>query len=212
MEAKEFKEIREKLGLSQSDLGSLIGIKTRQQINNFESGKTKINPLIAEKMQELCKKNLHLEFEECLDSDSTPQDSEMVNIPFYKDFAVSAGFGIENFGSEIELIPFKKRELSLMFGITSFNKIGIIQVIGDSMSPTLKEGQMLVFVDDSTSIEGAIYIVQYQDEVFVKRLKKRPLELVSDNKEYSNITIKELEEIRIIGRVVGVYELNYRRI
>lgn len=212
MEAKEFKEIREKLGLSQSDLGSLIGIKTRQQINNFESGKTKINPLIAEKMQELCKKNLHLEFEECLDSDSTPQDSETINIPFYKDFVASAGFGVENFAGEMELIPFKKRELSLMFGITSFNKIGIIQVIGDSMSPTLKEGQMLVFVDDSTSIEGAIYIVQYQDEVFVKRLKKRPLELVSDNKEYSNIAIKELEEIRIIGRVVGVYELNYRRV
>lgn len=56
MEASEFKDIRLKLGLSQEKIGTLIGIKTRQQINNFESGKTKINPLIADKMLSLCKK------------------------------------------------------------------------------------------------------------------------------------------------------------
>lgn len=197
-------KVKDEMSFSKDiELCNAIGAKKQ----NFDKWiqRNSIPPVWDIKIKSLVKTNV-------LNTESTPQDSEMVNIPFYKDFAVSAGFGVENFAGEMESIPFKKRELSLMFGITSFNKIGIIQVIGDSMSPTLKEGQMLVFVDDSTSIEGAIYIVQYQDEVFVKRLKKRPLELVSDNKEYSNITIKELEEIRIIGRVVGVYELNYRRI
>lgn len=134
-----------------------------------------------------------------------------ITIPFYKDFAVSAGFGATNFEGDVELIPFNKNELRAMFGLTSFNKMGIVSVIGDSMYPTLKEGQMLIFQDDGSSIEGGIYIIEYQNEVFVKRLKKRPLSLVSDNKEYSNIEVKDLEELRIIGRVIGAYEIIYKR-
>ncbi|MCI5969144.1 LexA family transcriptional regulator [Helicobacter sp.] len=221
MEASEFKEIRLKLGLSQEKIGALIGIKTRQQINNFERGKIKINPLIADKMLSLCKKNLHKNDE----SDKSnklgelnaynPQNSDtsdnQITIPFYKDFAVSAGFGATNFEGEVELIPFNKNELRAMFGVVSFNKMGIVSVVGDSMYPTLKEGQMLIFQDDGSSIEGGIYIIEYQNEVFVKRLKKRPLSLVSDNKEYSNIEVKDLEELRIIGRVIGAYEIIYKR-
>ena len=70
---------------------------------------------------------------------------------------------------------------------------------------------MLIFQDDGSSIEGGIYIIEYQNEVFVKRLKKRLLSLVSDNKEYSSIEVKDLEELRIIGRVIGAYEIIYKR-
>lgn len=167
------------------------------------------------------KKNLHKNDESDksnkLDELNTysPQNSDtpdnQITIPFYKDFAVSAGFGATNFDGEVELIPFNKNELRAMFGLTSFNKVGIVSVIGDSMYPTLKEGQMLIFQDDGSSIEGGIYIIEYQNEVFVKRLKKRPLSLVSDNKEYSSIEVKDLEELRIIGRVIGVYEIIYKR-
>ncbi|EAI0847015.1 S24 family peptidase, partial [Campylobacter coli] len=52
----------------------------------------------------------------------------------------------------------------------------------------------------------------YQSEVFVKRLRKRPLSLISDNKDYPPIVMNEDEEIKIIGRVVGTYDLNYRRL
>lgn len=71
---------------------------------------------------------------------------------------------------------------------------------------------MIVFQDDGSMIEGGIYVVEYQSETFVKRLKKRPLCLMSDNKEYPPITIGDAEEIRIIGRVVGTYDLSYRRL
>lgn len=99
-----------------------------------------------------------------------------------------------------------------MFNLHGLNKIGILPVIGDSMQPTIPEGQMIVFQDDGSNVEGGIYVVEYQNETFVKRLKKRPLRLVSDNKDYEPIEIDNLEEIRIIGRVVGTYEFNYRRL
>lgn len=151
-------------------------------------------------------------YKKIMDLVGDDEDSDnQITIPFYKDFAVSAGFGATNFDGEVELIPFNKNELRAMFGLTSFNKAGIVSVIGDSMYPTLKEGQMLIFQDDGSSIEGGIYIIEYQNEVFVKRLKKRPLSLVSDNKEYSSIEVKDLEELRIIGRVIGVYEIIYKR-
>lgn len=99
-----------------------------------------------------------------------------------------------------------------MFNIQGFLKIGIIPVIGDSMAPTIKEGEMIVFQDDGSMIEGGIYVIEYQSEVFVKRLRKRPLSLISDNKDYPPIVMDEDEEIKIIGRVVGTYDLNYRRL
>lgn len=151
-------------------------------------------------------------YKKIMDLVGDDEDSDnQITIPFYKDFAVSAGFGATNFDGEVELIPFNKNELRAMFGVVSFNKMGIVSVVGDSMYPTLKEGQMLLFQDDGSSIEGGIYIIEYQNEVFVKRLKKRPLSLVSDNKEYSNIEVKDLEELRIIGRVIGAYEIIYKR-
>lgn len=204
MEAAEFKEIRLKLGLTQSELGDKLGI-TKRQIINYEKGGSKINSEYADMIRGLIGANNFTYATE------HKKSINQITIPFYKDFAVSAGFGATNFDGEVELIPFNKNELRAMFGLTSFNKVGIVSVIGDSMYPTLKEGQMLIFQDDGSSIEGGIYIIEYQNEVFVKRLKKRPLSLVSDNKEYSSIEVKDLEELRIIGRVIGVYEIIYKR-
>lgn len=55
-----------------------------------------------------------------------------------------------------------KQDLRLMFNIQGFLKIGIIPVIGDSMTPTIKEGEMIIFQDDGSMIEGGIYVIEYQ--------------------------------------------------
>ena len=208
MKAKEFKDIRLKLGLTQEELGNKLGI-TKRQIINYEKGESKINSESADMIRTLIDE---INYTNPPNTPPMKQIEAEVIIPYYKDFSVSAGFGSLNFDGEIEMLPFNKNELRAMFGISNFNKMGIISVIGDSMHPTLKEGQMLLFQEDGSSIEGAIYIIEYQSELFVKRLKKRPLSLVSDNKEYSNIEIKELQELKIIGRVVGAYEIVYQRL
>ena len=203
----EFKRLFEKIGLSQVEVAKLLE-KSQKQVSNYINGKTKADNYIIDRMYRIANKEAFCK--EDLISNNETSDNQ-ITIPFYKDFAVSAGFGATNFEGDVELIPFNKNELRAMFGLTSFNKVGIVSVIGDSMYPTLKEWQMLIFQDDGSSIEGGIYIIEYQNEVFVKRLKKRPLSLVSDNKEYSSIEVKDLEELRIIGRVIGAYEIIYKR-
>ncbi|HDX3472962.1 TPA: S24 family peptidase [Campylobacter jejuni] len=177
---------------------------SRESANNWPNRLSKKQILIYEKDKKL--KNI---------SKITQKqtiDEDIILIPFYKDNSVSAGFGSINYENSVQHIPFNKQDLRLMFNIQGFLKIGIIPVIGDSMFPTIKEGEMIVFQDDGSMIEGGIYIVEYQNETFVKRLRKRPLSLISDNKNYPPITIENDEEIKIIGRVVGTYDLNYKRL
>ncbi|RAZ62651.1 S24 family peptidase [Campylobacter hyointestinalis subsp. lawsonii] len=136
---------------------------------------------------------------------------DTVYVPFFKDGAVSAGFGTEDFGNDCDFLPFKKQDLRLMFGAHSTANIGIIPCVGNSMQPTIEEGELVVFQQDNTQSEGAIYVVRFENELFVKRLKKRPLQLVSDNKEYEPISLGEFGEIEILGRVIGSYSINTKR-
>lgn len=140
--------------------------------------------------------------------------SDTVYVPFFKDGRVSAGFGTENYDNgEHEFLPFKPQDLRLMFNASPNAVLGIIPCLGNSMEPTIMEGDLVVFQKDDMQIEGAIYVCRYDNELFVKRLKKRPyLSLISDNKEYEPISVNELEEVYILGRVVGSYSINSKKI
>ncbi len=83
----------------------------------------------------------------------------------------------------------------------------LMQVVGNSMEPEVQEGD-LVLVDQSRTdvLAGGIYAVGVEDTVLVKRVEKRPGQLVlhSDNTDYSPICLAgdELNSVRVIGRVV----------
>lgn len=137
-----------------------------------------------------------------------------VYVPFFKDGVVSAGRGAENddFG-EPELLPFNPNDLKIMFNVSPHAKLGIVPCFGNSMEPTIKESDLVVFCDDINQIEGAIYVCKYENEIFIKRIKKRPtLALISDNKDYEPIIIEEELNVEILGRVVGCYAINSKRI
>lgn len=136
---------------------------------------------------------------------------DTVYVPFFKDGAVSAGFGTHDFGNDCDFLPFKKQDLRLMFGAHSTAHIGVIPCIGNSMQPTIEEGELIVFQCDGSQNEGAIYVIRFEGELFVKRLKKRPLQLVSDNKDYEPIEPQADQELEIIGRVIGSYSINSKR-
>lgn len=188
--AKDKYELAEKLELS------------RESANNWPNRLSKKTISLFEKDKELRSAG-----------ESATDWGDVVMVPFYIGCFASAGLGSTNYEPMTrQHIPFSKQELQSMFNIQGFLKLGIIPVIGDSMHPTIKEGEMIVFQDDGSIIEGAIYVVEYQNETFVKRLKKRPLCLISDNKEYPPIEIGSAEEIKIVGRVVGTYDLSYKRL
>ncbi len=85
----------------------------------------------------------------------------------------------------------------------------LMDVFGNSMEPEIREGDM-VLVDQSQKdlYAGSIYAVGFEDTVMVKRLERKPGEVVlhSDNPDYSPLHIRgdELENFRIIGRIVWI--------
>lgn len=85
----------------------------------------------------------------------------------------------------------------------------LMDVMGNSMEPELKEGDM-VLVDQSQKsvLAGGIYAVGVEDTVMVKRIEKLPgrLVLLSDNPDYSPISLSgdELDAVRMIGKILWI--------
>ena len=87
-----------------------------------------------------------------------------------------------------------------------------IDVKGDSMEPTLADGEPIIFDRSSARFDrDAVYVITIADELFVKRVRRVPtaggmmtLSLISDNPAYPEVTLdpETQERVRIIGRVV----------
>lgn len=88
-------------------------------------------------------------------------------------------------------------------------KMRLFFIAGDSMAPTLNEGDM-VMVDTAQIggvISGKIYMLRIGEELMMKRLENRPngiLLIRSDNPSYEPIEINTHEEndVEIYGRMV----------
>jgi len=85
----------------------------------------------------------------------------------------------------------------------------LMDITGNSMEPELKEKDT-VLIDQSQKavLADAIYAVGLDDTIVVKRVEKRPKELVllSENRSYSMMSFRgeEMNSVRIIGKVIWV--------
>lgn len=87
--------------------------------------------------------------------------------------------------------------------------IMVLEVVGDSMSPTLESGdRVMVDTTYSKPTPDGIYVIEEGDGPMVKRLQlirrsdPPEIRIISDNKHHEPYTLR-LEDIRIIGRVSG---------
>lgn len=140
-------------------------------------------------------------------------ESNLVEIPYFQDTYAAAGAGALNYDEVPVIMAFDSNFLKIHLKITSFKHLHIINSIGNSMEPTLKEGELLFvnpFENESHQIkDGGIYVINCNNGVLVKRINHNPINgnivLVSDNKSVADISItgEEFESCSIIGRVVG---------
>lgn len=92
----------------------------------------------------------------------------------------------------------------------SVNAMVLMQVIGDSMEPLIQEGDYVLIDQSQQEIyAGGLYALGLDETIMVKRVEKHPHELLilSANPNYSPISLKgdEIETVRVIGRVVGMW-------
>jgi phage repressor protein C with HTH and peptisase S24 domain len=107
-------------------------------------------------------------------------------------------------------LSFNNEFLRHNFGIKENKNIAIIYAEGNSMEPTIAAGEMLVIggVDKDEYQDGAIYVVEYNGDMLVKRMQRNPktgkVRLISDNTSFETIEIEgdDLKNFRIIGRIM----------
>lgn len=129
-------------------------------------------------------------------------------IKYYPSVNVSAGGGAYEDEDSYETIEVPAYFSAMLGGEKNLKNIEAINVVGDSMEPTLNSDN-IIFLDSSKkdfSKEG-IYAFTTVHGLFVKRIQRRldgQLDIISDNKEYP-MQIVPKDEIQILGKVVGSF-------
>lgn len=137
----------------------------------------------------------------------TADDMELV--PFY-DVRASAGFGA--FNSEVyapdDYIGLSKHWLDVR-GLY-LNRLVFITALGDSMYPTISDGDMLL-INQATKQpkDGKIYVFRQGDQLWVKRVQGiiGGIRLISDNKAVYNpvdVMFDDALDFEVLGQVVYI--------
>ena len=133
---------------------------------------------------------------------------EFALIPGYH-LAVSAGHGQLAQKEEIKrYLAFRRKWLK--FRGLDIKSLAIVFAKGDSMEPTIQNGNsLLVDLSDKKLTEGSIFVLRFGDDLYAKRLQKHfngGVKLISDNKEYDDLLVspQEMEQLYIVGKVIWV--------
>ncbi|MBC2778418.1 S24 family peptidase [Parasphingopyxis marina] len=134
-------------------------------------------------------------------------NDDMIAVRHYA-IGASAGPGALP-GSEDELshIAFPRRWLRKLAGGDPA-RLSIITVDGDSMEPTLSDGdEILVSREDGGErLRDGIYVLRVDDALIVKRIAMNPASrrftIKSDNVDYSDWPDCDPADVEIVGRVV----------
>ncbi len=135
--------------------------------------------------------------------EAPPDDS--IAVPRYA-LAASAGPGAV-VGDERRALPFRFDARFLAGLGVRRDAASLIEVKGDSMRPTLIDGDTILIDHARRSIapRGGVYAIRLDGMLGVKRLRTigREVEVISDNADYAT-AIRAADAVDVIGRVVWI--------
>lgn len=145
--------------------------------------------------------------EQVLGGPPAPIRDGLIEIPVLNVDA-SAGFGaIAESETAHTRFGFDERWLGRLTRAKSAS-LSIIHVLGDSMEPTLSDGdEVLVDASDQGSrLRDGIYVLRADDALVVKRVTLKPggrkITISSDNSAYPSWDDVDRSEIQVVGRVI----------
>lgn len=191
------KQLRQAIGLKQTDLASALNIG-QATISNWENGKTEPDGDSLQRMSAFFDASIDY----ILGNSEIKQLSvkKGIRIPVYGD--VAAGLPIE---ATENIVDYEEIDTALA---TTGDFFGL-RVRGDSMEPRIQEGDVVIVRKQNDAETGEIAIVMVNgDSATIKRIKKESsgLSLIPNNpaydiKYFSNDDISTLP-VQIIGKVV----------
>ena len=140
------------------------------------------------------------------DPSSLVDSTDKYWIKYFPTISVSAGGGAYEADGEYEKLDLPDFFVNIIGGKDNIKNIEAINVTGDSMEPTLNNGN-IIFIDKTKQdvSKDGIYAFVNENGLFVKRMQRRidgSLDIISDNKEYP-MQIAKKTEINILGKVVS---------
>lgn len=129
-------------------------------------------------------------------------------IRYYPGVMMSAGGGGSSDDIEYEKLELPDYFVKMMGGDSMIKTIEAINVTGESMEPSLNDGD-IIFVDITKKqyAKDGIYAIYADDVLLVKRIQNRTdgmYDIISDNNIFSNQTINK-NELKIYGKVISSF-------
>ncbi len=226
---KRLKDLRMSLGLSQKTMGEKLQI-AQTTYANYETGKANIPDELKARLINQFKVNLNwlvvgqgsmyldgkegnvapverkereVSFSDSMGKEiAQPAVARDVTMVPLTNLKLSAGHGVDwsdgDFTGEYVPVP---RRVAARYGKC---RMAAATIKGDSMEPTLRNGEPVVFTLDGMTADS-IYVIAIGDELLVKRLQRNlgsgKLLVISDNPKYPPMTV-DADAVRILGRVV----------
>lgn len=133
-------------------------------------------------------------------------------IRYYPEVNVSAGGGAYESNDEYESLEVPPYFINMLGGEENLKNIDAINVVGDSMEPTLNSDN-IIFIDKSKSDlnRDGIYAFTTTHGLFVKRIQRRvdgKFDVISDNKDYPT-QILDKSELYVVGKVISSFGMIY---
>lgn len=199
---------RKAAGLNQSELARLCDV-TPQAIQKWEASGFAPRYSRMENLAEILGTSVSFLLGEQVDEDMQPLPDKTVRVKLMAN-AASMGAGEADMEDTVigslSLTGDFARELKS----SSIDNLRFIHAKGDSMSPTLKSGDV-VLVDtgiEAVDIDG-IYVLRVHDRLFIKRVRQRmdgQFEVSSDNPNQKTVDVLNGDtSIEVLGRVVYLW-------
>ncbi len=127
----------------------------------------------------------------------------VIDEPFPQSPVLLAKLSCGLFGISDDLIE-KYQSLDSLFIKNRYNTF-FFEAAGDSMEPTIYQGQVLIVDRSRKDFNGRVCAVEYEDKIICKRVIVKPETIIlrSDNPKYKDIVVYNNEGVNFWGVVVA---------
>lgn len=135
-----------------------------------------------------------------------------VMVPRYNVKAAAGSGAVIHNEQVVDYLAFKSDWVRGKLGVGGGNpgdSLALIEAVGDSMTPRIDQGDLLLVNHaDRDFRNGAIYVIEMDEALMVKRVERRDSHVVlhSDNQRYGpqTLSVADSRKLRFIGRVIWI--------